>query len=78
MELSSDVQRGLQAAGSGVLTEQVFEKLVREAVQDSIGPGDASDLTSERLKFASDLNVYLYLCCIYLPHPSVNVKLSPR
>jgi hypothetical protein len=47
MELSSDVQRGLQAAGSGVLTEQVFEKLVRQAVQDSISPGDASDLTSK-------------------------------
>lgn len=59
MELSSDVQRGLQTAGSGVLPEQVFEKLVRRAVQDSISPGDVSDLTSKRPPL-----VLLSLCLI--------------
>ena len=44
MELSSAVQRGLLAAGSSVLSEEVFLRVARQTVQDSIAPGDASDL----------------------------------
>lgn len=49
MELSSEIQRGLQAAGSSVVSDQVFQKLVRRAVEDSINPADASELKSEHL-----------------------------
>ena len=47
MELSSAAQKGLQAAGSSVISDQVFQDLARQAVQDSIAPADANDLKSK-------------------------------
>lgn len=49
MELSSTVQRGLQAAGSSVVSDQVFLDLARQAVEDSIAPSETSDLKSKRI-----------------------------
>ena len=49
MELSSDVLIGLQAAGSSVVTDQVFRDLVHQAVEDSINPAGTGDLKSKQV-----------------------------
>ena len=55
MELSSAVLKGLQAAGSTVISDQVYKSLATQAVQDSITPADSSELKSESPHF---WNVY--------------------
>lgn len=47
MELSSAVLKGLQAAGSTVISDQVYKSLATQAVQDSITPADSSELKSK-------------------------------
>jgi hypothetical protein len=44
MELSSLVQRGLQAAGSSDVSDQAFQILARQAIENSITPGVTSTL----------------------------------
>lgn len=41
------MQRGLQAAGSSAVSDQVFRDLARQAVEDSISPADTTDLKSK-------------------------------
>lgn len=47
MELSSLVQKGLQAASSSDISDQAFEILARQAVEDSIAPDGTSSLKSK-------------------------------
>lgn len=51
MELSSSVQRGLQAAGSSAVSDEVFRELAQQAVEDSIAPADTTDLKSKQNTF---------------------------
>lgn len=57
MELSSAVQIGLQAAGSSVVSDKVFQDLAKQAVEDSIAPANASGLKSKLFEIAQ-LTIY--------------------